>query len=235
MRPRTSTTPGRRRALAAALSAAALVGGAAAPARGDRVVTTDGGVLDVIGYETEGEWARLRLAGSGELLLPLTRIDRVVSDEPAGDEPATQVVAAPFDLRFRPGQPVPATPYGELIWDAAQRHGLNPALVVAMVRVESGFDPAAVSAKGARGLLQLMPGTAERFGIDAGRLFQPSANLEAGLRYLEFLAERYRGDLTRMLAAYNAGEVQVDRYGGVPPFRETREYVRRIARELGLG
>lgn len=211
-----------------------LLGLLPATAPADRVVTVDGGVLDVESYEAEGDWARLKLSGSGEMMLPLARIDRVVSDEPVAEGDRGQLLTAPFDVRFSPDESIPDAPYGELIFETARRHGMSAALVTAMVRAESAFDPAAVSAKGARGLLQLMPGTAERFGVAAESLLRPAENLEAGLRYLEFLTTRYRGDLARILAAYNAGEVQVDRYGGVPPFRETREYVRRITRELGL-
>jgi soluble lytic murein transglycosylase-like protein len=204
----------------------------ASTASADRVVTVDGGVLHVESYVTEGEWARLRLSGRGEILLRLAKIDRVVSDEPPAAGETTQILAQPFDLRFRTTETVPDAPYGELIFATARRHDLSVALVTAMVRAESAFDPSAVSAKGARGLLQLMPGTAERFGVAADSLFQPAENLEAGLRYLKFLTRRYPDDLARVLAAYNAGEVQVDRYGGVPPFRETRQYIRRISRDL---
>jgi soluble lytic murein transglycosylase-like protein len=103
-----------------------------------------------------------------------------------------------------------------------------------MVKAESAFDPEAVSVKGARGLLQLMPATAMRFGVPPEALFEPRENLDAGVRYLKWLSERYPGDLPRILSAYNAGEGSVDRYGGVPPFRETRDYIRRIYSELGM-
>jgi soluble lytic murein transglycosylase-like protein len=103
-----------------------------------------------------------------------------------------------------------------------------------MVRAESGFDPHAVSVKGARGLLQLMPATAARFGVAEDSLFEPITNLGAGARYLGWLAERFAGELPLILAAYNAGEGMVDRYGGVPPFRETQDYLRRIYADLGI-
>ena len=137
-------------------------------------------------------------------------------------------------LRFIGSQSPPAVPYGELIYSAARRWSLNPALVAAVVQVESNFNPRAVSHQGARGLMQLMPATAKRFGVRPERLFDPEPNLYAGTRYLGWLAERYADDLPRILAAYNAGEGAVDRHGGVPPYMETREYVRRAYSALGL-
>jgi soluble lytic murein transglycosylase-like protein len=138
------------------------------------------------------------------------------------------------DWAFSERNRVPATPYGDEIFAAARRHSLNPALVAALVRTESAFDSAAVSPKGARGLMQLMPATARRFGLGGDEIFDPVQNLDAGSRYLRWLLDRFDGDVVRALAAYNAGEGTVDRYGGVPPFRETRDYVRRIVSQLGL-
>lgn len=124
-------------------------------------------------------------------------------------------------------------PYGDLIDRAAALHGIDAALIVAMVRVESSFDPRAVSHKGARGLMQVMPATAQRFGVDGEDLFDPDINLEVGLRYLSWLRDRFDGDTQRMLAAYNAGEAAVDTYDGVPPYDETRAYVQRIYGLMG--
>ncbi|HEY7215504.1 MAG TPA: lytic transglycosylase domain-containing protein [Thermoanaerobaculia bacterium] len=122
--------------------------------------------------------------------------------------------------------------YGSLIRDAAVRHALSPSLVEAVARVESGFNPAAVSRKGARGLLQVLPATARRFGFRGDRLLEPEHNLAAGTAYLAWLLDRYGGNLDFALAAYNAGEGAVDEHGGIPPFRETREYVRRVKAAL---
>jgi soluble lytic murein transglycosylase-like protein len=99
-------------------------------------------------------------------------------------------------------------------------------LVNAVIRVESGYDSTAVSPKGARGLRQLMPATGRQYG--ALDLFDPKVNIDAGVRYLKKLLSRY--DLPLALAAYNAGEAAVDRFGGIPPFRETQDYVSRILR-----
>lgn len=114
-----------------------------------------------------------------------------------------------------------------LIGEASRRYDVSPELVLAVIRQESGFNPFAVSRKGAQGLMQLMPETAERLGVKD--VFDPAENVQGGVKYLRQLLDRYDGDSRLALAAYNAGEGAVDRYGGVPPYRETRDYVLRIA------
>ena len=118
--------------------------------------------------------------------------------------------------------------YGPMIRDAAERWSLSPALIEAIARVESDFNPYEVSEKGALGLLQVMPDTGKRFGVPRERLFDPEANLAAGTAYLAWLMERYNGNLDLALAAYNAGEGAVDQHGGIPPYRETRQYVKKV-------
>ena len=230
----------RRRPFAGAVAGLAAVAGllAAAPAGAELVVFEDGGWLKVASYEVRGESARLALHGGGVMTVDLTRVERVVDDEVvrpvvAAAEPAATVPAA-LAWRFAEGGAAPTTPFGAEIFDAARRHGLDPALVAAVVRAESAFDPRAVSHKGARGLMQLMPATARRFGLAVEEIHDPVKNLEAGTRYLAWLLERFAGDVERALAAYNAGEGTVARYGGVPPFRETRDYLRRIYANLGF-
>jgi soluble lytic murein transglycosylase-like protein len=114
-----------------------------------------------------------------------------------------------------------------IIEEAASRHQIDPELVRAIVRVESNFNPYAVSPKGARGLMQLIPATARRFGVR--NAFDPRSNLDGGLRYLKHLLGMFDGDLRLSLAAYNAGEEAVSRSRGIPPYRETQNYVRKIA------
>ncbi len=124
-------------------------------------------------------------------------------------------------------------PYGLLIDRVAESQGVEAALVAAMVQVESAFDAMAVSPRGARGLMQVMPTTASRFGIEGDQLFDPAVNLEVGARYLRWLQDRFGGDTERVLAAYNAGENAVDTYDGVPPYAETQDYVERIFTLMG--
>jgi soluble lytic murein transglycosylase-like protein len=112
------------------------------------------------------------------------------------------------------------------IESTAMRHGVDHRLVAAVVRVESGGNPRAISPKGARGLMQLMPARAAALGVQDA--FDPAENLDGGIRHLKDLLARYGGNLRLALAAYNAGEDAVQKYGGVPPYRETQEYVRKI-------
>lgn len=117
-------------------------------------------------------------------------------------------------------------PYGSQIWRTAQKHRVDGLLVAAVIEAESGFTPDAVSPKGAVGLMQLLPSTGGLYG--APDLLDASTNLEVGTRYLSWLLREFDGDLERALAAYNAGPAAVARYDGVPPFRETRQYVRKV-------
>jgi TPR repeat protein len=122
--------------------------------------------------------------------------------------------------------PVPPKQIARLVDKMAPKFGLDPALVIAVIAVESAFRTDAVSPKNARGLMQLIPSTAERFGVR--NAFDMTENLRGGMRYLRWLIESFEGDLTLALAAYNAGEAAVARYGGVPPYPETEAYVRKL-------
>jgi soluble lytic murein transglycosylase-like protein len=117
------------------------------------------------------------------------------------------------------------------IRDVAAQYGVSPRLVAAIVEAESEFNPRAESRRGARGLMQLMPATATSLQVEDA--FDPRSNIDGGVRHLRRLMDRFDGDLPIVLAAYNAGEQAVIQHGGVPPYRETRRYVRRILRRIG--
>jgi hypothetical protein len=126
----------------------------------------------------------------------------------------------------------PAPALNQVVNSASAAYHLDPDLVNSVIHAESGFNSHAVSPKGARGLMQLMPGTANQLGVNDA--FDPQANVTGGSRYLRELLERYNFDLVKALAAYNAGPQRVEQYRGVPPFRETRAYVARIVHEYNL-
>jgi soluble lytic murein transglycosylase-like protein len=136
------------------------------------------------------------------------------------------VEPAAVAIRGKPGAPTAADSYRPLIHDAAERHAVAPALIESVIRVESNFQSRAVSPKGARGLMQLMPETAARLGVR--NVFDARENIEAGVRHLRYLMDRYQGNTSLALAAYNAGVDAVARHGGIPPYGETRAYVTRI-------
>lgn len=208
----------------------------ARPAVAELVLLVGGHVLKVEGFALDGDRVRFELPSGGQLELSLLRIERIVDDEIEAEEmPLPSEIAPGIMLGFDDSHPVPETPFGDLIYATAQRYELNPELIAAVVRAESAFDPHAVSSKGAVGLLQLMPATGARYGVQGDALFDPARNLDAGVRYLKWLSERFAGDLPKMLAGYNAGEGTVERYDGVPPFRETRDFIRRIYSFLGVG
>lgn len=118
-------------------------------------------------------------------------------------------------------------PFGSLIYSEAKKNNLAPELVAAVVQTESSWRPTAKSGVGASGLMQLMPKTGKWMG--AKNLMNPAENVRAGTKYLKYLNERFDGDPTMVLAAYNAGEGNVKRYGGVPPFKETKNYVKKVS------
>jgi len=199
------------------------------------VVLGEGRHLKVTAFELVGEERiRLTLLGGGEIVLPLERVERIVDDE-----------IDPKDYLVPPGVPaLPSLPRASVRTPSGRPHGapekwsgiveaaatacrLDPALVAAVIRVESAWQPRAVSPKGARGLMQLMPATARRLGVT--KPFDPAQNVRGGALYLSSLAERFgEHEVEKILAAYNAGEEAVETYKGVPPYRETREYVRKV-------
>lgn len=146
------------------------------------------------------------------------------STTPYRNAPAT---SAPWTAR-----PVQSR-YDELISEVAARHSLEPALVKAVVHVESAFDPYAISRAGAMGLMQLMPATAARYSLSRDQ-FDPRRNITAGVTHLSELVEQFNGNLRYALAGYNAGAGAVERYNGIPPYDETKNYVERVMKLYSL-
>lgn len=207
------------RVLHSGLSVLLLLGGPVALAGSQVVLFNDGRTMTVQSVERQDDMALLTLEGGGAIAVPASRVTNwweLDEEEPRSAESAADKGA----WRARAGD------YADVIGTAARRHDLDPTLLTAIAEVESAFDARAVSHKGALGLLQLMPQTAERFGVrDA---FDASQNVEGGARYLKWLLERYEGSTELALAGYNAGEAAVDRYQGIPPYRETETYVDRV-------
>ena len=150
----------------------------------------------------------------------------VATDEIVGFEAIEIRLQAPPPA---PAPPVPRT-LSEVVSDAGQRTRIDPDFIASVIHAESGGNPRAVSPKGARGLMQLMPQTASRLGVT--NAFDPKANVDGGSRYLATLLEQYHGDAQKALAAYNAGPHGVEQYRGVPPYRETRSYVARVINDF---
>lgn len=207
------------------LVAAALLFAAVTPARAELVFFQSGRAMSVRTIRSDGDELVLQLRSGGEIRCDKTLIIKVEPDEV--EYPEDVLEALPFAKSIFEPAAIPAQ-YRELITKTAARHGVDARVVNALIQVESAYHSRAVSAKGARGLMQLMPATGRRYG--ALDLFDPKVNLDAGIQHLKKLLTRY--DLPLALAAYNAGEAAVDRFGGVPPFRETQNYVNRILRLL---
>ena len=185
----------------------------AAPAlRAEYVVLRSGQRLKVTGYQLLGDKYRLQMGGGTVEIAA----EDVVTIEP-------EEVFTPL-----PAKPLVKAPYRELVEAAAARYRVDADLITSVIAVESNFDPKALSPKNARGLMQLLPETAERMGVQ--NIYDPQENINAGTRYLRELLQRYNSDLALALAAYNAGPEAVEQYGRVPPFEETLSYVRRVKR-----
>jgi soluble lytic murein transglycosylase-like protein len=179
------------------------------------------GVVHLTNVPADTRYQKYRYGsgGSGKGILILMRRSPSAVHIPGLTQKASYSVAS----RALRGKNVAA--YDQLIVRAARRHGLPPALVKAVVKAESNFQPDALSDKGAQGLMQLMPATAEDLGVD--HPFTPEENVLGGTRYLREMYDRF-GDWEHALAAYNAGPGAVDRFGGIPPYAETQEYVERV-------
>jgi soluble lytic murein transglycosylase-like protein len=217
-------------------------------------VLKNGSTIPFLNKEQIGSMTRLYIPG-GHLDIPTSQIASYDKDDSALDDvtsDAQPTAANPAEIN---GQPAQATPpavnaaqqapatvsahvpaarsradIDEFVRQAASKHQLDPDFVASVIKAESDFNPHAVSPKGARGLMQLMPQTASQLGVKD--IFDPQANVEAGTAHLSALLDQYHNDPIKALAAYNAGAHRVRQYHGVPPYRETRAYVAKIVRDF---
>jgi hypothetical protein len=219
-----------RFSLLAAAALSALL--CAAPARSELVVFSDGRVVKAAGYEVieADQELEVRLHGGGSYRVDLALVERIVEDEVEISEVVVQEVGSEkvaYDLSYKDDrQPLFGSAYDSIIRAEAKKNDVDASLVSALIRAESNYQPRAVSRKGARGLMQLMPATAKRLSVK--KPFDPASNVSGGVRYLKELLKRYQHRPELVLAAYNAGERAVETYGGVPPYRETIGYVKKI-------
>jgi soluble lytic murein transglycosylase-like protein len=217
-----------------ALLALALLGGSVLPARAELVFFASGRAMSVRGHQIDGDVLVLMLRGGGELVCDASLITRIAPDEvPYPEpEPALEPAAVPGPISVIAGvhSPLPTDArYDPIIRKVAAEQGVNAELVRAVIQVESAYQHRARSLKGAVGLMQLMPATARQYGVLNS--YDPAANIEAGIKHLKALLERF--PLSLALAAYNAGQGAVERFGGIPPFPETQRYVSRVLALVG--
>jgi len=193
------------------------------------VVFTDGRVLRVDDAELIDDSIQLKLIGGGIIEVPALRIDRVVNDEIDHSADDWKTDQGRCSVEYRKHRIDETVPFADLIEAAAKEANLDPLLLAALVRAESNFNPEARSRAGARGLTQLMPATAAEMGVEDP--CDPAENLRAGAIYLRRMFDRFHS-IELALAAYNAGARIVEEYNGIPPFRETHAYLRRILHDF---
>jgi len=185
-------------------------------ARADYLVLRNGARMNVSSYELRGDKYRVQISGGWA---------EIAAANVVAIEPEEIFVAAPK-------MPLEQAPFGELIRKAAAKYEVDADLVFSVVAAESNFNPKAVSRRNAHGLMQLLPETARRMGVSD--IYDPAQNIDGGTRYLRDLLKRYQGDLALTLAAYNAGPGAVQRFGRIPPYNETIQYVRAIRKTYAL-
>ncbi len=213
----------------------------ASPAGASIALFVDGRAMKIASYKVVGDSeVQLSLTSGGAITVPLSRVERILDDEivPAAIveevKKAVEKDGGIFPTRSwrydEARQPIFKSKFDAIIVEAAKKFDVDASLVSAVIKAESDFNSREVSDKGARGLMQLMPSTAERFGVTDS--YDPVANIYGGVRYLRWLLKTFNGNADLAVAAYNAGEGNVWKYNGVPPFRETINYINRIAKHI---
>jgi hypothetical protein len=209
------------------IAAGVLVGAFASTASAEIVYLTSGRTLSVKAHRDEGNAVILTLRAGGEVTCDKGLIVKIEPDEVPHPDPApAKDVTDPRDTSV-----LESTPYGEIISAVSEAHGVDPLLVRALIQVESNYQPRARSSKGAMGLMQIMPATAREYRVR--NPYDPKTNIEAGIKRLKGLLDKW-GAVDLALAAYNAGEGAVQKFQGIPPYRETRSYVARILTLAGI-
>ena len=193
----------------------------------EHITLANGFELDCVRREVVGDKIRLYFAGSGENFMDVAPT-AVVRVDVIPDPPKSSPLVKPVPVSST-AQPT-ATELKEMLAKSGRQHNIDAELLASVVRAESGGQAHAVSRVGAQGLMQLMPATASALGVN--NAFAANENVEGGTKYLDQLLVRYHDNIPLALAAYNAGPAAVDRYHGVPPYRETRAYVARVIREF---
>ena len=198
-----------------------------AEAHAELVFFSSGRTMSVKGHRTDGDSIVLELRGGGEIVCESAIVARFAPDEVPYPEPE---VAPPVAIAAV--EPPSDVPYGAIIDMVSAQQDVPARLVRAVIQVESAYRERARSPKGAMGLMQLMPATAKQYGV--ADPYDPQSNIEAGIKHLKTLIDRFDSSLELALAAYNAGPGAVEKFNGVPPYRETRNYVTRILSLAGL-
>ena len=218
-----------------AVATCVLVAAGSSFASAEIVFMTSGSTVSVKKHTKIGDSIVLTLRSGGEVTLDKTLVEKIVPDEVEHPEPAPQVAeqspAPQVEPVVKPGPGLKETAYAQLIAAAAQAHGVDPILVQAVIQVESNYQPRARSHKGAMGLMQLMPATAREYRVR--NAYDPAANIAAGVKKLKGLLDTF-GNTALALAAYNPREGAVAKFNGIPPYRETQNYVRKILSIAGL-
>lgn len=202
----------------------------ALPASAEIVYLSSKRTLSVKSHRIEGDSVILTLRGGGEVTCDKSLIEKIVPDEVPYADPADAKAVGTSGTAGVDPDLLERTPYGEVIAAVSQAHGVDPMLVRALIQVESNYRARARSNRGAMGLMQLMPATARAYNVR--NPYDPKANIAAGVKHLKSLIDRWGVELA--LAAYNAGEGAVKKFNGVPPYRETRNYVSKILSIAGI-